>query len=123
MEPILPKVSGSVPRVIADIELEMIKADLRKSENDALRRELGICLESARQNVGWTLDRLARELPPPTGSKTRDPRQVRRWCSGEEAVQLEVVFAVKEMRLPFVTALANLAGARVRTHIDFERSA
>lgn len=88
----------------------MLKADLRKSESADALRELGTCLDDARSAVKWTLDQLAAELK-------RDPRQVRRWIAGEERTQVDVVFAVPELRKPFVIALAKLAECSVETTV------
>ena len=96
-------------RVIAEIEPEMLRADLRKAESRDLTRELGDCLDFARRYVGWNLDQLASNLPAPTGTDKRDPRQVQRWIDGKERCQVDVVFAVEELRGPFVLALARLA--------------
>ena len=97
-------------RVLSEIQPEMVKASLRKSENDDFAREIGRCLDFARRSVGWTLDQLASELPPPEKAEKRDPRQVQRWIDGKEHCQLAVVFAVECLRGPFVEALARLAG-------------
>jgi hypothetical protein len=86
----------------------MAKADLRKTENVTKQADIGACLDFARNYVGWTLDRLATELK-------RDPRQVRRWIANEENLQLAVVFAVAELRGPFVIAMARLADCEVDT--------
>lgn len=96
-------------RVIAEIHPEMAKADLRKSESADSLKEYGECLNFARLAVGWTLDRLAREIPPSVGAETRDPRQVQRWIDGKERVQIDAVFAVPALKVPFIIALARLA--------------
>lgn len=73
--------------------------------------EIGACLDFARRSVGWTLDQLASELPPPPKAEKRDPRQVQRWMDGTEHCQIAVVFKVEALREPFVIALARLSQA------------
>ena len=77
----------------------MAKASLPKGENPRWQ-ELGACLDEARAELRWTLDRLARELD-------RDDKQVGRWLRGEERPQIEVVIGVGELRAPFCMALAR----------------
>lgn len=101
-------------RVIAEIEPEMQKASLRNSENPDFLAQIGECLDSARREVGWTLDQLAAELK-------RDARQVRRWIAGEERTQVDVVFSVPCLREPFVIALAKLARLMVEETITITR--
>lgn len=104
------------------------KADLRKAESEPadtdLAEEIGLCLDYARRFVGWNLDELANRLPPPPGSEKRDPRQVQRWIEGKERTQLDVVFAVDELRAPFVVALAKLAPeCEIETTVRIRRGA
>jgi ribosome-binding protein aMBF1 (putative translation factor) len=101
----------SAHRVIPEIRPEMAHADLRKPDIRDFQAEIGRCLESARNEQGWTLEQLSAALH-------RDPRQVRRWIAGDERVQLDVVFAVPELREPFVVALAKLARMKVTTTIE-----
>lgn len=94
----------------------MVKADLRKAESADSMKEIGECVEYARNAVGWTLDELAGKLPPPPGSEKRDPRQVARWIRGEERTPIDVIFKVPELRAPIVIALSRLADCD-----DYER--
>jgi glutathione S-transferase len=102
-------------RVISEIQPEMAKANLRKAESADALKDIGECLDDARAELKWTLDRLAAELG-------RDPRQVRRWIAGDERTQVDVVFAVTELRAPFVVALAKLAQCEVTTTIAVRRA-
>ena len=103
-------VNDSAHRVIPEKSAGQLKADLRKPENTEFLAEIGACLDAARREVGWTIDQLAAELK-------REPRQVSRWMRGEERTQVDVVFAVKALREPFVVALAKLAAMPVETTI------
>lgn len=124
MGEILPKPLDRAQRVVSEIRPEMLKADLRKPDSEDLWVEIGGCLEEARRAVGWTLDQLAAALPPAKKGAVRDPRQVRRWEAGEEQTPLAVIFAVKELRAPFVIALARLAeGFEEETTLRFRRQA
>jgi hypothetical protein len=113
----------SAPRVIPEMHPEMLSANLRKPETDGFAREIGRCLDFARRANGWTLDELATKLPAPENAEKRDPRQVQRWIDGKERCQLDVVFAVQQLRGPFVIALAQLAECEVVTTISVKRSA
>lgn len=94
----------------------MQKAVLPKSEKREFWPELGACLDFARRSVGWTVDQLAAELQ-------RDSKQVGRWLRGEERTQVDAVFAVECLRMPFVIALAKLAKCDVRTTIEIRMTA
>ena len=107
------------PRVIPEMDLKMASATLRKPESDGYQAEIGRCLFAARSWLGWTLEELAAKLPPPPGSDKRDPRQVRRWESGEERTPVDVVFCVPELREPFALRIAKLAGATLTTTAAF----
>jgi hypothetical protein len=110
-------------RVISEIAPEMLHADLRNPETDDLQAEIGACLDYARRFVGWNLEQLANALPAPEGKDQRDPRQVRRWIDGKERPQLDVIFAVRELRGPFVIGLAKLAALDMETTIRIPRIA
>jgi ribosome-binding protein aMBF1 (putative translation factor) len=114
MSAIVAKSRPDSHRVISEIRPEMVKADLRKAENRDFRAEVGACLFRARTLLGWTLEQLASALD-------RDARQVRRWESGEERVQVDVVMAHDELREPFGFFLAKLSGADVRVSVDFRK--
>lgn len=121
MDPIIQAKRLAAQSVIADLKPAMLKGQVRKP--DALK-EIGECLDFARRSVGWTVDRLARELPPAPGSGTRDPRQVARWIRGEDPTPLAVIFAVQALRAPFTIALARLSGAcEESTTLTFKRPA
>lgn len=101
----------------------MAKADLRKAEIADLRAELGRALERAYKGLGWDLNQVTARLPLEDG-KPRCPRQVARWVSGAERLQLDVLFACPELRVPLVVQWARLvARVTVRTLIDIEEVA
>lgn len=110
-------------RLIPKKAEHMAKADLRIPTLDEFQAEIGHCLDFARRYVGWTVDELAGHLPAPKGSEKRGEKQVRAWLKGEERVQLDAVFAVKELREPFVIALAKLARMSVEETVTIRRSA
>jgi ribosome-binding protein aMBF1 (putative translation factor) len=103
-------------RVIGEKRPRMLKADLPKGETVDFLAEIGRCLDFARRMAGWTVDQLARELE-------RDSKQVARWMRGEERTQVDVVFGVKELRGPFVIALAELADCEIETTVRIRRNA
>jgi hypothetical protein len=119
----MAKANGSGHRVIPEIDRKPAKATLRIPESDDAMREVGACLDAARHELKWTLDELAGKLPPPPHAKTRDPRQVQRWMEGKERVQIDVVFAVPELREPFVIELAKLAQLLVEETVTIRRKA
>jgi hypothetical protein len=92
----------------------MAKADLRKAEMENWRTRIGSALRRALSLNGWSLKEFA-------GAVDRDPRQCARWLDGSERPQLDVVFAVEELRYPLVQALGELAGADVVTTITVRR--
>ena len=53
----------------------------------------------------------------------RDPAQVGRWITGEDNPQFAAIFAVEELRAPFVIALSELAGVEIETTIHIKRTA
>lgn len=116
MPRILPNPAADRHRVIGEMRPEMLKVDLSKGENVDLKAELGGCLDYARREVNWTVDRLAAELK-------RDSKQVGRWIRGEERTQVDSVFAVECLRAPFVIALAKLAKCEVETTVRIRRPA
>lgn len=89
-------------RVIGETPTRMLKASLPKGETADSLKEIGDCLDFARRAVGWTVDQLARELQ-------RDSKQVARWMRGEERTQLDTVFVVAKLKVPFLIALSRLA--------------
>lgn len=108
-------------RVLPEKANAMVGAVLRKPESDDYLAEIGACLDFARRSVGWTLDQLAGELPPPPRKEKRDPRQVQRWIEGDERCQVDVVFAVECLRGPFVVALARLADCEIETVVRIRK--
>lgn len=113
----LPRRSGDAQRVLPEKAEKMAHILLRKAESEDSLKEIGECLEEAKRVVGWNLEELAGHMPPPPGSEKRDPRQVQRWIDGKERTQLDVVFAVRELRKPFVIALAKLAACEIETTV------
>lgn len=106
-------VVGAAHRLNQEKRVAMAKATLRNPENDAMRAEwrvIGAALDEARRAVDWTKDQLAKELK-------RDEAQVRRWLSGAERPQADIVLAVEVLCQPFLVALAARKGCRVRTVI------
>lgn len=110
-------------RVIPEIDRKPAKAALRIPETVDFGPQIGGCLDAVRRELGWTLDQLAAELPPPPGADKRDPRQVQRWIDGKERCQVDVIFSVEVLREPFVIALARLAKCAVETIVTIRRRA
>lgn len=96
----------------------MVKADLRKPETDTWKADIGGALEQAVAKLGWSLKEFA-------GHIERDERQASRWLTGAERPQLDRIFAVKALRLPFILAMAELAGEdiEIETTIRLRRRA
>jgi hypothetical protein len=105
-------------RVIPDVHPEMLTADLRKPEGDTWRVDIGRTVQRSMTLLGWSLKEFA-------GAVGRDPRQCARWMDGTERPQLDVIFAVRDLRRVFVIAVSELAGAEVEieTTIRIRRSA
>jgi len=105
------RVNGEIPR-------RMAKADLPKGENSP-RADwllLGDCLDTARRVLGWTVDRLAREL-------RRDEKQVARWIRGEERPQVETIIGIPALGAEYSIALAARVGCVVETVVTLRRLA
>lgn len=96
----------------------MAKADLRKAETEAHRREVGRIVERVQKLSGLNLQEFAAAIK-------RDERQVKRWFTGEERPQLDAIRAVEQFRPLFLVAFAEDAGAAVEltTQIVVRRSA
>lgn len=104
-------------RVNGEIKPRMAKADLPKGENAPVRsdwRLLGECLDVARHALGWTVDRLAREL-------RRDEKQVSRWMRGEERPQVEIIIEIPALDAEYAIALAARKGCVVETVVRLQR--
>jgi hypothetical protein len=87
-------------RELPEKAVRMATADLRKAENDTDRREeIGRAFESA--SAPWTLNELS-------GMLHRDERQLARWRSGAERVQLDVVLGSEVLWPRMVVAMARL---------------
>ena len=96
----------------------MAKADLRKAEPQPWKAEIGHAIQRAMSLRGWTLKEFAAAVE-------RDPRQCARWIDGSERPQLDVLFAVAELRQPLIVALAEVAGegVEVQTVVTIRRTA
>lgn len=104
------RVNGEIPR-------RMAKAVLPSGENGpAFQLEIGRCLDDARRRLDWSVDRLAQE-------PGKDSKQVARWMRGEERTQVDAVFAVAALRVPFVICLARLAQMQVEETVTIRRMA
>jgi hypothetical protein len=105
------------PRVLPEKAGRMLRADVRKAESDDSMAEIGEVLDFARRMAGFSLKELA-------GALGRDERQVQRWIDGKENTNIAAVFAVPELRKPFVIALARLTGdCEEETTLRFVRRA
>ncbi len=104
-------------RVIPEKADRMAKSLLRKTESEDAWLELGECIDQVRYQMHWTIDELAAHLPPPKGKEKRDAAQVQRWIQGDERPQIEVVFAVPDLRRLLVIALAKLALCEIETTV------
>lgn len=75
---------------------------------------LGQALQSAVAVVGWSNKEAAARIGT-------DDAEFGKWLSGARRTQTDKVFAVAELREPYIVALAKLAGATIRTQIEWER--
>jgi hypothetical protein len=114
---------ASSPRHLLPSEIDRLSlakanlADLRKSETVDFRAQIGACINHARLVVGWDLNEFADALG-------RDPSQVRRWLTGHERPQFDVLFSVPALRAPLVMAFATLSGEiEITTQISIRRHA
>lgn len=89
-------------REIPEMRPDPVKANLRKAETVDYRAETGACFARACQ--GLSLKQVA-------GYLHRDERQIARWFTGAERVQVDVVMACPELAQPFAYQLAQLSGA------------
>lgn len=106
----------NLPRVNGENRSRMAKAVLPKGESVGRRdwQLLGECLDAARHVLGWTIDRLARELE-------RDEKQVGRWIRAEERPQVETIIAVPLLGQEYAIALAGRLGCVVETIVRHQR--
>lgn len=81
------------------------------------RAQTGRAFAQAIRYVGWTQKEAAAALG-------RDQAQIARWVSGGEGVQVAAVFAVDDLRVPFVIALASLShDIEITTQLAIRRRA
>lgn len=80
----------------------MAKAEIRKTDQDTWRSDIGQAVRVMRMGRGLTLKEFAAQVE-------RDERTCSRWETGEERPQLDAIFAVQAFRLPMVLALAKAA--------------
>lgn len=114
-ESVVNDVQKSLPRKAEN----MAKAHLRFPEMaEEWKPLIGDALRAARQHHGWTLNELAGKMPHADG-RMRDDSQVRRWESGEERPQLDVLLSVKSQsfRYALILELAQLVGLEVETFL------
>lgn len=112
--------SRSVQRALPPMPLDRFEtrqpADLNKVEAD-WKVQIGHAIQRCFSLAGLTQKEGAAKVG-------RDQAQVARWISGAERPQLDLLFAVEDLRQPLVLALAELAGnVEVQTVITIRRSA
>ena len=113
----LSESSSERQRELPETASQMARARLRKAEKADFQAQIGACVRSARQSLGWSLKEFAGEL-------NRDERQVARWEDGKERPQFDQLWAVEDLRGPLVIALASLSEQiDVTTTIQIRRSA
>ena len=106
---------------LEDVRPQMAKADVNKVEDRDFRAEIGGVVQRAISLAGMTQKEAAAAMG-------RDSAQVARWIAGTERPQFDALMAVERLQEPTVIALAQVAGARTSTRIEFpdrvkERSA
>ena len=106
MHTTMPDRAAACHHLLAETRPRMVKADLRKAETDGWRKQIGAALQRATSLVGWSLKEFAAAV-------NRDSRQCARWFDGTERPQLDVLFAIEELRQPLVQALAEVAGQNI----------
>jgi hypothetical protein len=94
----------------------MAKAVLRNPEMTS-RQVIGLALQRAVALARWSHKEAAYHVKV-------DDSQFGKWCSGAERAQLDKVWDVQELRVPFVIALAELIemGVEVQTVITLRRA-
>jgi hypothetical protein len=108
MGAIVANVRPSTQHLLPEVGRVMAKADLRNPEID-FRALAGRALALAAGALGWNLDELAQQLTTDP-QHPRCPRQVSRWLSGAERLQLDVVMANDELFTEFLVRLARVRG-------------
>lgn len=94
-------------RLLPETTDRIAKADLRKAETD-WKQALGGVI--ARVQGTWSLKEFAALIG-------REERQVKRWMTGEERPQFDLLFAVEALQKPLVIELAKLAHVEIETVI------
>lgn len=87
---------------------QQAKAHLKPLETDTWRADIAGAFVKALSMAGLTPKEFAWESRT-SDEKERDLGQISRWMKGTERPQLDVIFAVKAMRLPMVLCLAELS--------------
>src|SRR5262245_56748424 len=95
----LTQPSLPTPLRVPDVRGKMAKANIRKTDQEALFLALGSAMGEVMHTFGLSLKEFARECG-------KDERQMQRQMEGKERPQLEVVFAVERFRPVLVIALA-----------------
>jgi len=112
----LSQPSLPTPLLVSESRAKTAKATLRKPENP--HEEMGKVVAAVRDLSRLNLDEFAAELK-------KDPRQVKRWESGDERPQIEAVWVVMRFKPLVVEAMARIANTpiEVETVIRIRRSA
>ena len=100
---------------LENVRPEMAKADLTNRENTCFRAQIGQAVQRAFSLAGWSIKEAAAQIG-------KEPAQVSRWIAGTERAQFDALFAVEELRQPFIVALAALVeDVEVVTEIRFRK--
>ena len=102
MHDTLPRSDRAGHLLRADVRPRMAKADLRKADGAFWRVRIGRVIERTRMLAGLSLKEFAAAIK-------RDERQIARWITGVERMQLDAVLAVDGVRGHFIEALAEAA--------------
>ena len=116
--------AAGAPLRRSDLRPTMAKASLGEVRKADPERELaGKCIERARHALGWSLDEFTAKLPRLEGGRTRDPRQVRRYETGEDPTPIHLFMQVPDFWLELVVQYARARRddrLRVRRCIEIE---
>lgn len=104
---------NAVPRKMLAKNLDPVRKPLAEDWN----RLVGQAIERAILLARLTKQEVAHEMG------YSDQSTLSRWISGAETAQLPKLFAIDALREPLAVALAELAGAKVDTHLHFPRTA